>query len=758
MSEVGEINWVPRILVIDDNVAIHDDFRKILLPSIQDNAFTQRLDDIKNSLFQEESNANSKLPRYILDFASQGEEALALVKNQSDNPYAVAFVDIRMPPGWDGVETIQQIWRVDPRIQMVICTAYSDYSWDETIRKLGESDNLLILKKPFDVIEARQLAYSLSKKWKINAQLNVHMTGLENLVSKRTVALETSLALIRSTLESTADGILVVDTAGKIVDFNQKFLEMWNMPQTVMQLNSFESILEFISNQLDTPEKLISIIKSSNDNINIDRFSEINLKNGKSFEVYSLPHKVRNSIVGRVWDFRDVSERKKMQDALLKEATTDQLTGLPNRTLLYDRINQALANAERNKTLIAIIFMDIDRFKLVNDSLGHSMGDYLLRAIARQLTMLIRKVDTVSRLGGDEFIVLLSDLNEKEEARVVASKILSKIASPIEVEDHKFSVTGSIGISVYPTDGTTVEDLIKNADTAMYASKELGRNMINFYSKSMNKKMLTRLTLENDLREGLNRNEIVVYYQPFINLNTSEIVGVEALARWQHPVLGLLQPIEFIDLAEETGLICQLGEQVLRMACEQNKKWQIAGYKPIRVTVNVSSKQLKLTKFDEILEKILKETGLDAQYLELEITESAIIDNTDALMTIVQKIKKMGISLSMDDFGTGYSSLNYLRQFPFDKLKIDKSFILNAESNPDNATLVKTIIAMAKSLKLNIIAEGMETEEQRAFLQKNNCLEAQGFLFSKPVNPEYIDNLLKAEQIKRTEQGESHAG
>lgn len=740
------IDWIPKILVIDDNLAIHDDFKKILLPREQkDSASAQKLNDIKNSLFQEESLSNLKLPRYKLDCVSQGQEALALVKNESDNPYAVAFVDIRMPPGWDGVETIQQIWRVDPYIQMVICTAYSDYSWDETIKKLGESENLLILKKPFDVIEVRQLAYSLSRKWKIQSQLDVHMTGLENLVTKRTAALETSLAL----LESIADGILVVDVSGKIVDFNQKFLEMWNIPQTVMQKNNFDSIVEFSSNQLESPKKLISVIKSNNEAVNIDSFSEVNLKNGKTFEIYSLPHKVRNIIVGRVWDFRDVSERKKMQDALLKEATTDKLTGLPNRSLLYDRIQQAIADAERNKKLLAIIFMDLDRFKLVNDSLGHSMGDYLLRAIARQLSALIRKTDTVSRLGGDEFVVLLTDLNEKEQAQLVANKILSKIASPVEIEDHKFFVTGSIGVSLYPNDGTTVEALIKNAETAMYTSKELGKNMINFYTESMNKKFLTRLTLENDLREGLNRNEIIVFYQPYINLNTSEIIGVEALARWQHPVLGLLQPIEFIDLAEETGLIVQLGEQVLRIACAQNKKWQMAGYKPIRVSVNISSKQLRLTKFDEVLKEILEETGLDARYLELELTENAIMENTEAVMAIVKKIKNMGISLSMDDFGTGYSSLNYLRQFPFDKLKIDKSFILNAEANPDNATLVKTIIAMAKSLKLNIIAEGMETEEQREFLKKNECMEAQGFLFSKPINSEYMNTLLKAQQSKQ---------
>ncbi len=521
------------------------------------------------------------------------------------------------------------------------------------------------------------------------------------------------------------------------------------MPATVMQKNNFDSIVTFILDQVKTPQKVISMINSNAHAFSIDRFVEVNLKNGKIVEIFSSPHKVRNVIVGTVWNFRDVSQRKKMQEALKKEAIIDMLTGLPSQNILYDRIQWAIAHVDREKKALAIMYMDIDRFKVVNDSFGHSVGDYLLRALARKLSSIIRKTDTISRLAKDRFVLLITDLNTKEEAQLVANKILSKIAAPIEIENHKFSVTGSIGLSLYPDDGITVETLIKNAKTAMYTSKELGKNMINFYSESANKRNLAQNTLENDLREGLNRNEIIVFYQPFINLDTSEIIGVEALARWQHPVLGLLQPIEFIELAEETGLICQLGEQVLKMACTQNKKWQTAGYQPIEMSVNISDNQLKLTKFDEVLKQILNETGLDSQYVALEFTENAIVDNNQAVMTIVEKTKNVNIVLSMDDFATGYLSLNSLRQFPFNKLKIDKSFILNAEANPENTTLVKTIIAMAKSLKLNIIAAGMETEKQREFLKKNNCIEAQGFLFSKPVDAECIDILLIEQQAKK---------
>lgn len=736
------IDWIPRILVIDDNLAIHDNFRKILLSDEQSN--------IENSLFEEEKNANLKLPRYSVDFAFQGQEALTLVKNKHDNPYAIAFVDVRMPPDWYGVETIQQMWHVDPYIQVVICTAYSDDAWDETSKKLSKSENLLILKKPFDVIEVRQIAYSLSRKWKIQSQLDTDMRGLENSVTKRIAMLETSLAsIMRSTLESATDGILVVDALETVVDFNQKFIDIWCMPATVMQKNNFDSIVTFILDQVKTPQKVISMINSNAHAFSIDRFVEVNLKNGKIVEIFSSPHKVRNVIVGTVWNFRDVSQRKKMQEALKKEAIIDMLTGLPSQNILYDRIQWAIAHVDREKKALAIMYMDIDRFKVVNDSFGHSVGDYLLRALARKLSSIIRKTDTISRLAKDRFVLLITDLNTKEEAQLVANKILSKIAAPIEIENHKFSVTGSIGLSLYPDDGITVETLIKNAKTAMYTSKELGKNMINFYSESANKRNLAQNTLENDLREGLNRNEIIVFYQPFINLDTSEIIGVEALARWQHPVLGLLQPIEFIELAEETGLICQLGEQVLKMACTQNKKWQTAGYQPIEMSVNISDNQLKLTKFDEVLKQILNETGLDSQYVALEFTENAIVDNNQAVMTIVEKTKNVNIVLSMDDFATGYLSLNSLRQFPFNKLKIDKSFILNAEANPENTTLVKTIIAMAKSLKLNIIAAGMETEKQREFLKKNNCIEAQGFLFSKPVDAECIDILLKEQQAKK---------
>ncbi len=612
------------------------------------------------------------------------------------------------------------------------------------------------MKKPFDIIEVRQLAYSLSRKWKISAQLMSHLSNLEVLIKDRTAELEQSLALIRSTLESTADGIVVVDMKGNIVDFNQKFIDMWNIPPKMKEGKSYKETINYAATQTEMPDKFIALMNTYDKAIETEKFAEISLRNGRYYEIYSLPHKVRNNIVGRVWNFHDITERKKMQDELIKQATTDKLTGLPNRTLLYDRIEQAIIKSERTHLMFALLFLDIDRFKLINDNLGHTMGDLFLRAIAKQLSTVVRKSDTICRLGGDEFILLLVDLQTPEQIKIIADKVLAKVATPIEIENHKFSVTTSIGISIYPEDGKTAEDLLKQADTAMYSSKDIGGNAQRFFTKQMAKRSLTRLTMENDLRSALEHGEIVVFYQPYINLNSDKIAGVEALVRWQHPVLGLLPPDEFIPLAEESGLICNLGEQVLLTACKQNKKWQDEGLPHIKVSVNVSNKQLKLLKLDEVVERALNASGLDPKYLELELTESVIMDNTKALIAVINKIKDIGVSLAMDDFGTGYSSLSYLRRFPFDKLKIDKSFVMSSDTNQESAAIVQAIIAMAKGLKMSVTAEGMETLAQKNFLKNNKCLQAQGFLFSKPVKPEFIQDLLSKEgKIKPG--GDSHA-
>ncbi|MCM3750227.1 EAL domain-containing protein [Paenibacillus pasadenensis] len=437
---------------------------------------------------------------------------------------------------------------------------------------------------------------------------------------------------------------------------------------------------------------------------------------------------------------RDITERKKAEHKINQMVYLDPLTGLPNRHLLNERLKEALDQAGESGLMIGIMFLDLDRFKYINDTLGHTMGDLLLVEVSIKLRECVDKQDTVSRQGGDEFIVLLPGTSV-EEMTVKAQRILQTFNQSLLVGGQEMFVTPSIGMSLYPADGKTRDALIKNADTAMYRVKEQGKNNYQFYTAEMNEAVTRRMNLEIGLRKGIKKNEFTVHYQPQVDIPTGEIVGVEALIRWQHPQWGLISPAEFIPLAEETGLIIPIGEWVLREACRQNKEWQDAGLTPLRIAVNISSRQFQQSGFVELVSRVLKDTGLEPQYLELELTES-IVQNSAHAISIMHKLKEMGIFLSIDDFGTGYSSLNYLKLFPIDSLKIDQSFTRNLLQDSKDEALVHTIINMAHNLGLKVIAEGVETGEQLQYLLLRHCHEAQGYYFSKPVPAEMISNLL----------------
>ncbi|CAM4031218.1 bifunctional diguanylate cyclase/phosphodiesterase [Paenibacillus alkaliterrae] len=428
---------------------------------------------------------------------------------------------------------------------------------------------------------------------------------------------------------------------------------------------------------------------------------------------------------------RDITERKKAEEKINQMVYLDPLTGLSNRHLLNDRLTQALDQARENKQNIGIMFIDLDRFKYINDTLGHAMGDRLLIEVAKRIHACLDKADTISRQGGDEFIVLLPNTTADEVTKI-AHKIVDQFTQSFELNEHEMFVTPSIGISLYPSDGLDMETLIKNADTAMYRVKEQGKNNFRFYTPDMNEAVSKKMKLEFGLRKGLERDEFKVYYQPQVDVTSGRVIGVEALIRWQHPEWGNIPPADFIPLAEETGLIIPIGEWILYEACRQNKCWQNQGYPPLRMAVNISSRQFQQSNLVETVSKTLKRTGLDPQYLDLELTESIIQDSKYAVSTM-QKLKSMGIHLSIDDFGTGYSSLSYLKLFPIDSLKIDRSFTSNIFTDSKDAALVHTIIIMAHNLDLKVIAEGVETQEQLRFLQESKCNEAQGYLFSRPV-------------------------
>ncbi|MGG3562255.1 EAL domain-containing protein [Neobacillus rhizosphaerae] len=436
---------------------------------------------------------------------------------------------------------------------------------------------------------------------------------------------------------------------------------------------------------------------------------------------------------------RDITERKRAEATIQNMAFYDTLTGLPNRNRFRHHLNDALNKKEENK-MLAVLFLDLDRFKIINDTKGHNTGDIVLQRVADRLEMSVKDEGMVSRQGGDEFIILLEDI-DKERAALVAQRILYEFSKPIEVNNQEFFVTPSIGISLYPSDGLDEETLIKNADTAMYQAKERGKNNYRFYSSNLNGNSIRKMELENGLRKALEKNQLTLHYQPQVSLATGEIVGIEALVRWNHPEHGFIAPSEFIPLAEETGLIVPIGKWVLWEACKQRKAWENAGFREFPIAVNVSVRQFEDDHFIEYISTILEEVGLQANHLELEITES-IMQNLENSTIILNQLKELGVLLSMDDFGTGYSSLSYLKHLPIDKIKIDKSFVDDIIYHSNQGMMVKTIIDMGMNLNFVVIAEGIETEEQLSFLKNNACEIGQGYLFSRPVPADNLEEYL----------------
>ncbi len=439
---------------------------------------------------------------------------------------------------------------------------------------------------------------------------------------------------------------------------------------------------------------------------------------------------------------RDITDRKAAEATILHLANHDPLTGLPNRNLLQDRIDQAVSQHKRNKSQFVVMFIDLDQFKTINDSLGHQHGDALLCSVSARLTGCLREVDTVARQGGDEFIVLLNSIASPGDAAIVAQKILAALSEPHLIEGQELHAGASIGIAIYPQDGDTAEALLKNSDMAMYHAKEMGRNNYQFFTDDMNARAGERLMLANRLRQALLRDELKLHYQPIVSITDGRIVATEALARWHHPDLGSVPPLRFIAIAEETGLIVQLGEWALRSACLQLKDWQARKTDTGRMVINLSARQFRQENLLRSIVAILHETGVRADALGLEITESAIMDNPETAIALLGELRDMGVQISLDDFGTGYSSLSYLKRFPIDKLKIDRSFVQDITTDQDDKALVTAILAMAQSLGIRVVAEGVELPEQLDFIRNKGCEEYQGYYFSKPCPAEDLDAML----------------
>jgi predicted signal transduction protein with EAL and GGDEF domain len=665
MSEVRKlIEPNRRILIVDDNRSIHEDFEKILGGAAANDRGD--LGALEQELFGAETEAEAE--RFELDSAFQGEEALQKVRlaREREQPYALLFVDVRMPPGLDGIQTTARLLEQDPEVGIVICSAYSDHSWEEMTAAFGTTDRVLILKKPFDTVEVRQLAHALQRRWELARLAALKVEDLTAVIDSQTRELKAANEALKREAELREDAL------------------------------------------------------------------------------------------------RRLGESHEQIRAL---AYQDGLTGLPNRRLLNEHLEKVLARARRKGTEFAVLFIDVDNFKLINDTVGHQAADQVLRKLAESLGALIRSDDllglyvddvdpaatitiepigesVLSRLGGDEFIVLLPDTRDRFAAGNVARRILQHLEQPIRADGHEVFVTASIGIATFPSDGVTSEILIRNADTAMYHAKQQGKAAFQYYSAAMNAASVERLTLESGLRRALESKGLELHYQPQIDVRTGQIVGAEALLRWKHAERGWISPTTFIPIAEDSGLILPIGEWVVEQACRQAMEWRRAGLPPLPIAVNVSGVQVRRQELCDLVRGALAATGLEPQYLRIEITETAIVAVRDRAIELLGQLRDIGVSLALDDFGTGYSSLSYLKSFPIDLLKIDRSFVAEMLTDHTTASIIEAIVSMTRILGLKVLAEGVEDQAQFAFLKQLGCDVVQGYYVSGAIPADDFARLL----------------
>jgi len=643
----------------------------------------------------------------------------------------VVLLDLGLPDTQEQ-EAVQWIRAAAPRFSIVLLASPKNEAAAMLAIKEGAQDYLLKGE-----IEAREL-----------------MRALRNAVDRKILEeiLHSEKERAQVTLDSIGDAVICTDVLGNISFLNPVAERMtgWSMKEAVgVPLTTAFRIMDATTGKV-APNPTVTPF-GQNQTAQLPQNCILTRPDGHQLfiEDSAAPIHNREGVPsGSVLVFRDVTVARAQSAQIAHLAEHDFLTGLPNRLLLNDRLGQAIAQADRQKHLAAVLFLDLYGFKHINDSLGHSVGDKILQSIADRLQGCIRAPDTVSRQGGDEFIVLLQEIHKPEDAAVAARRVLATVAEAHSVNHRKLSVTATIGVSIYPDDGQDAEALIKSADTAMYQAKENGRQNYRFFTPQMNLRAVERQSTEEDLRHALERREFTLHYQPKINLRTGAISGAEALIRWKHPTRGFIPPLQFIPVAEDSGLILPIGAWVLREACAQSKAWTDAGLAATTVAVNVSAMQFQSDGFLEGLSRILGETGFDPHSLELELTESTLMRQAGLAASILQTVRNRGIRVSIDDFGTGYSSLSYLRRFSINTLKIDPSFIRQITNNPDDAALVTAIINIGRTLKLQTIAEGVETPEELAFLKAHGCDEAQGYLFSRPVPPDQFAKLLAADAYR----------
>ena len=556
---------------------------------------------------------------------------------------------------------------------------------------------------------------------------------------------------IKAIFDSAGAGILVLDASLNALAYNNRLREMLGISEPS---NGDVQICRTVVGcpECPMPGCVASRIIETGESIHqVDRLLRDRHYSVAGAPVYNDTGEIHRIIL----IYSDITDRKQAELAIHQLAYYDTLTSLPNRALLHDRLNQLISQSSREHCQVAVMFLDLDRFKSVNDTLGHAAGDELLQEVARRLGGLMRNTDTISRLGGDEFVILLPGIRHEEFVAGIATKMLEVLTRPVTAAGQEVVCTGSIGIAVYPGDGDTSAVLLKHADIAMYQAKEQGRNTFRFFCREMNTKALQRLLFETSLRRALEREEFRLCYHPLLDARTNQLVSCEALIRWQHPELGLLAPESFISLAEETGLIIPIGEWVLKAACQQHQLWRSAGFPPIRIAVNISACQFRRGDLCATVERLLAESGTPPDYLELELTESMLMHDPEEAREMLARLKTLRVHLAIDDFGTGYSSLSYLKLFPIDRLKIPREFVRDVTCNPGDATIAKAIVSLGNNLNMRVVAEGVERIDQLEFLTSHGCDELQGFYFAQPMTPEEFSVFMTQSRSMQTDKQQS---
>lgn len=736
-----------RILLADDMPAIHEDFRKILLPAAAAN-----LDDLESALFG--IPAKRSEVDFVLDSAHQGQEALEKVREalKADRPYAMAFIDMRMPPGWDGVETIERLWLEDPRLQIVICTAYADQSWVEVFERLDARDRLLVLKKPFDPIEVRQLASALTMKWQMTEDAAFKLNQLEQAVEARTRELSDANIIVQNS--PTILYRLRGEPAFPLIYISHNITKFGHEPAALLADPNWADVLIDPADQPGVAAAMARVLEKDAEGASIEY--RLRTGDGRQRWVENRYVPVRDK-EGRLMEVEgiviDVTERKIAEEQLARLARTDGLTGLANRATLTERLHQAHAAARRGSVPFALHCLDLDHFKPVNDTFGHPVGDLLLREVAQRLKNCTRETDVVARLGGDEFAVLQSEMGEPAAAGALAMKIQVELARPYMLDGNEVHVSASIGICPYIPGSESPDEMLAQADVALYRSKEEGRNQYRFHSEELDLAVRDRVALGEDLRTAIEREELELYYQPQVELSSGKIVGVEALLRWHHPQRGLLDAAAFVPIAERTGGIVALGRWVLNQACRQMSQWREQGVQPPVVAINLSLGQLR--QGSELVREVVESLArwqLDPSALEFDVTESTLAQMTWTHNDVLPQLRALGVRIAIDDFGTEYSSFEYLRTYRVNHLKIAQSMLQRAIDDPDSAATVRAIMNLAREARIGIIVEGLETQAQLAFLHSTGSTTlAQGYYFSGAVVADEAGDFLRTGTMEQSQ-------